>query len=31
MSRVFEALRRMEKEHGHPGAPPFPQPSERAG
>jgi protein-tyrosine kinase len=28
MSRVFEALRRMEKEQGRPGAPPFPQPSE---
>ena len=28
MSRVYDALRQMKKEQGHPGASPFPQPTE---
>ena len=31
MSRVYDALRQMEKEQGHPGASPFPQPTELLG
>jgi capsular exopolysaccharide synthesis family protein len=29
MSRVYEAIRQLRKEQGHPGASPFPQPAER--
>ena len=31
MSRVYDALRQMKKEQGHPGASPFPQPAELLG